>query len=67
MSIKEAILSALAGVFGSLAIVLGVVFAFGRYDDAPKTVTTPVGMCPTDDSCAADYSHGQWTIKQVTP
>lgn len=23
--------------------------------------------CPTEDSCTASYSHGHWTIREVTP
>lgn len=23
--------------------------------------------CPTEDSCAATYDHGHWTITEVTP
>lgn len=23
--------------------------------------------CPTEDSCQPEYSHGQWTIKEITP
>jgi hypothetical protein len=23
--------------------------------------------CPTEDSCAVDYSNGKWTVTEVTP
>lgn len=23
--------------------------------------------CPTEDSCAVDYSDGKWTVTEVTP
>ena len=30
-------------------------------------VTTPVGMCPTEDSCIADYYGGQWHVYPDVP
>lgn len=52
------------GLFGALS------YASGLADQpAPVNPSAPVTVtgCPSEDSCVLDYSHGTWTITQVTP
>jgi hypothetical protein len=54
----------------AMAVALGI-NAHRHPEPLPTTtvtgVTTPVGMCPTEDSCTADYHDGHWTITRTTP
>ena len=59
------------GIVGGL-FAFGVGFTVGRYEPAPRAhheghwvVEGP--ECPTEDSCAADYANGQWSVTEVTP
>jgi hypothetical protein len=51
---------ALPGLLAGLVLAAGIL-AVGEATrpDSPS--------CPTEDSCAIDYSDGRWTVTEVTP
>lgn len=46
------------------AFVAGVLLSGGMFG-LVRAYQTP--HCPQEDSCQVDYSHGKWTVTEVTP
>ena len=58
----------LAGIVTGAAVATGVVALWpDKPEPTPTVIVTPVGMCPSDDSCDIDYEHGHVTVTRITP
>lgn len=58
--------------YGLSVAILATVFSTHHASTHASTpsggvVTTPVGACPTEDSCAVSYHDGQWHVTHDTP